>query len=155
YSGEATISLLSGPAGASFTPVTVSVSGGLAVFNGPSLGQLSNGTNYVFKVSFTGLPAPTTKPVDVVAPTPGLANYSALPFAGSIRGAAVSAALDGSPTSVITLSMSSLPYGITEGELSLFNFNGGSGSKTIDIVGQGEFHSVVSAGGTSRVFEVI
>ena len=56
YSGDATLTLESGPAGASFTPVTVPVSSnGLAVFAGLSLSQLSDGTDYVFQVSLTGL----------------------------------------------------------------------------------------------------
>ena len=43
YTGTATLSLVSGPAGATFTPVTVPVSDGLAVFDGLSLSQLSDG----------------------------------------------------------------------------------------------------------------
>ena len=55
YSGTATLSLVSGPAGASFTPVTVSIVGGLVVFSDLSLNQLSSGTDYVFQVSMNGL----------------------------------------------------------------------------------------------------
>ena len=154
YNGTtATLSLLSGPAGASFTPVTVSITNGLAVFSGLSLSQLSSGTDYVFTVSMTGLTSTTTDPVDVIAPSAGVSNYYPLPFDASMRDAIVSADFDGSPTSALTLSISLLPYDITNGELSLFN--GASGSKTITIAGQGSSNSIFDAGGTSRVFEVI
>ena len=81
-----------------------------------------------------------------------MSNYYPLPTGADMRVAAC-ADFDGSPTSVITLSISALPYQINSGELSLFN--GASGLKTIDVVGQGEGSSIVDAGGTSRVFEVI
>ncbi len=68
----------------------------------------------------SGLNAVTT-PVDVVAPTAGVANYYPLPFDSDIRNAIVSADFDGAPTSVITLSNSSLHYAITGGDLALFN----------------------------------
>ena len=54
---------------------------------------------------------------------------------------------------MITLSVSTLNYDISAGELPLFN--GASGSKTISIVGQGPSNSIFDAGGTSRVFEII
>ena len=69
-----------------------------------------------------------------------------------IRNAVLSADFDGAATSIITLSISTLPYAITAGELALFN--GASGTKTIDVVGQGWSSSVINAGGTSRDFEV-
>ena len=157
YSGTATLSLASGPSGASFTPVTVTMTGGEAIFDDLSLSQLSDGTDYVFRITLTnpssGSMSTTTDPVAVVGPTAGVSNYYPLPTGADMRVAVLSADFDGSPTSVITLSDSALPYQINSGELSLFN--GASGSKTIDIVGQGEGSSIVAAGGTSRVFEVI
>ena len=152
YTGTATLSLLSGPAGATFTPVTVPVSDGLAVFAGLSLSQLSNGTDYVFQVSISGADVRDHRPrrrgrpdrrgeqllsaaVRHAAPTPATASATR----------SSSADFDGSPTSVITLSISTLPYDITTGELALFN--GASGTKTIDVVGQGESNSVIDAGG--------
>ncbi len=153
YTGNATLSLVSGPAGVSFNPVAVSVTNGLAVFSGLSLSNLSAGTDYVFRVMMDRLNAVTTESVDVVAPTAGVANYYPLPFDSDIRNAIVSADFDGAPTSVITLSNSSLHYAITGGDLALFN--GAGGSKTISVIGQGNTDSVLDAGGTSRVFEVI
>ena len=153
YSGSATLSLATGPAGASFTPVTVSTSGGLAVFSGITLGQLSAGTPYDFQVSSGVFTPANVDPMSIVPPTAGVSNYYPLPFDASIRGAVLSADFDGSSTSVITLSISTLPYAIDKGELPLFN--GAGGSKTIEVVGQGEGSSDVDAGGTSRVFEVI
>jgi hypothetical protein len=155
YSGTATLSLLSGPAGASFTPVTVTVGGsGLAVFDDLSLGQLSSGTDYVFQVAFSGLSTSTSDPVDVVAPTAGVSDYYPLPLVGfyDLYNAVIDADFDGSPTSVITLSISTLPY--ATGSVGLDLFNGASGNKTIDLVGQGAYSSVVNAGGASRVFAI-
>ncbi len=152
YSGTATLSLVSGPPGASFTPVTVTVSNGLAVFDDLSLSKLSSGDDYDFQVTMSGLTTADANPVDVIAATAGVSNYYPLPFDADIRGAILNADLDGSPTSVVTLSISSLPYDITKGELTLFN--GASGSKTISIAGQGSSNSIIDAGGTSRVFEV-
>ena len=70
--------------------------------------------------------------MDVVAPTAGVSNYYPLPFAtGPYAGyglldAVLSADFDGSATSVITLSISTIPYQVTTGELDLFNGAGGS-----------------------------
>ena len=153
YSGTATLSLVSGPAGASFTPVTVSIVRRPRGFLRPFADHLSNGTDYVFQVSMNGLSSATTDPVDVVSPRAGVSNYYPLPFDNSIRGAVLSADFDGSPASVITLSVSTLNYDISAGELPLFN--AASGGKTISIVGQGASSSIVDAGGTSRVFEII
>ncbi len=125
YSGTATLSLASGPSGASFTPVAATVTGGEAVFGDLSLSQLSDGTDYVFRVTLTnsssGSMSTTTDPVDVVGPTAGVSNYYPLPTDADLRGAVLDADFDGSPTSVITLSDSALPYPVTSGELSLFN----------------------------------
>ena len=154
YTGTATLSLLSGPAGATFTPLTVSIVGGMVVFSDLSLNTVSDGTDYVFQVSMNGLSSATTDPVDVVAPTAGVSNYYPLPFENSIRGAVLSADFDGSSTSVITLSVSILNYDISAGELPLFN--GASGNKTIcdRRPGHGRTRSSTPEG-TTRVFEII
>src|SRR5262245_24828041 len=55
YSGTATLTLASGPSGATFPPITIPVSGAPAVFAGLTLGTLSNGTDYQFQVSMSGL----------------------------------------------------------------------------------------------------
>ena len=90
------------------------VTDGLAVFDGLSLSQLSDGTDYVFQVTFTGLsvlerPTPWTwsrrRPgwpttTRCRSHRPATARYAAV----------LSADFDGAATSVITLSISTLPY---------------------------------------------
>ena len=88
FGGTATIALASGPAGAVFAPVTVSVTNGLAVFDGLSLSQLSGGTDYTFHITFSNPLGPTltTNHVDVAAPaTPGVGVYYPLPIDSSLR----------------------------------------------------------------------
>ncbi len=158
YSGTVTLSLLSGPPGAVFTPISIPISNGLAVFDDITLGTLSNGTDYQFQVSATGLSPVNTDPVDVVAPTAGVTNYYPLPFdtgpyAGwGLPSAVLGADFDGSPVSIVTLSISTIPYEDSVGSLPIFN--GGGGPKTFVLVGQGESNSVVSAAGPNRVAEV-
>ena len=151
YSGTATLSLKSGPAGASFTPVTVAIINGLAVFDDLSLGQLSAGTHYVFQVSMAGLTSATSDPVDAVGPTAGVANYYPLPFDSSIRNDILDADFDGATTSVVTLSISLLNYEITAGELSLFDGASGQDDRHRRA---GRLELGHRRRGTSRVFEV-
>ncbi len=93
-----------------------------------------------------------------ISPTAGVSNYYPLPFASGpfagwgLPSAVLSADFDGSPTSLITLSISTLPYEANAGELPFFN--GGGGPKTIDVVGQGAPNSVITGGGNNRVAEV-
>ena len=154
YTGDATLTLLE-RAGrrhvhASHRPER----DGLAIFDGLTLSQLSGGTDYVFQVSFAGLDAIDDRPRRRGGADPGVANYYPLPFDYGNYGYARDAVLpptSTAPTSVITLSISSLPYAINNGELPLFN--GAGGSKTIDIIGQGDrTRSSAPAGraGTSR-----
>ena len=53
FSGTATLSLVGGPSGATFTPVTVPVVNGEAVFSGLQLSW--KGTGYQFQVTIPGL----------------------------------------------------------------------------------------------------
>jgi hypothetical protein len=151
YTGVATLSLVSGPAGASFTPVSVLATKGMAVFDDLALSK--KGT-YVFQVSMTGLTSTTTNPVAVIAPTAGVGNFYPLPFDSSLRAAVNAADFNTFAVNIITLSISSLPYVVSAGQLLIDNTSG-LPSKALTIVGQGESSSVIDAGGTSRVFEIM
>jgi len=163
FSGSATISLESGPAGATFTPVTVPFSDGLAVFDGLSLSQLSNGTDYVFQISVNkGTTLLTTltsdnggpNPVDVAtAANPTVGVYYPLPVDSSLHRDINLADSDNFPTDNIYL-VYSTPFQLTSGELLIQNTSPQS-SKTISILGQGEATSVITAGQTSRVFDIV
>ena len=160
YSGTATLSLVSGPAGASFTPVTITVSNGLAVFDGLSLSTLSNGTDYKFAVAMSGLTSADADPVDAIAPTPGVGNFYPLPFdAGAYSNFSLRTAIntanangDNDTSYIITLSVSLIPYTVDDGQLEIMNFT--SRPEVLTIVGQGTSSSVIDAGGTSRVFAI-
>src|SRR5262249_6106908 len=80
YNGTATLTLASGPNGASFTPVTAPVTHGIAVFQGLSLSQKGNG--YTFQVAMTHLASTTTNPVSVTNPKNGVGYFYPLPFDG-------------------------------------------------------------------------
>ena len=158
YTGTATLAVASGPSGASFTPLTVPVSDGIAVFDGLSLGQLSGGTGYVFKVSMSHLSSTKVNPVNVVAPTTGVQNSYPLPIYSSAHNlyAAIQAADTNSyAINIITLSMSSLPYDASHGQLLIENNSIKTSSKSITIVGQGQASSVIDAAFANRLFEII
>jgi hypothetical protein len=158
YTGTATLTLVSGPT--SFPPVTVSISNGLAVFDGLSLSKLSSGTDYDFAVAINGLTPADADPVDAIGPTSGVGNLYPLPFdAGSYSNYSLRTAIDtanmnaDSDTSyIITLSVSLIPYTVNAGQLEIENLT--SKPEALTIVGQGSSSSVVDAGGTSRVFEI-
>ena len=153
YDGTATLSLASGPNGASFTPVTVPVTDGMAIFTNLSLGN-KKGSGYTFRVSMTSLAASLTTPVAVVAPQAGTGYFYPIPLSNSLGSSVAAADSNSLANEIITLSVSSIPYSVTGGQLLIEN---GSAlkSKSITIVGQGESSSVVSALSTSRVFEIV
>ncbi len=151
YSGTATISMLSGPAGASFTPVSVPVTDGRAVFQELSL---STKGVYTFRVAMTGLASSHTNPVTVINARAGTGYFYPLPIGNSLGTDVAAADSNGFASNIIMLSISSLPYMVTGGQLVV---NNGSSlkSKSFTIVGQGESSSVINAGSTSRVFEIV
>ena len=109
---------------------------------------------YKFQVAMTGLASTTTNTVAVTAPKSGVGYFYPLPLDNSL-GAAVAAADSNSDASnIITLSVSSIPYPVTDGQLLVDN-SSSLKSKTLTIVGQGETSSVINAGSTSRVFEIV
>ena len=138
FNGSATISLLSGPTGATFTPVTVPVTDGVAVFDGLSLSQLSDGTDYVFQITTTlptvGEVSTTTSPVDVAtAATPSVSNYYPLPLDSSLRGDIGAADADGSATDNILWIYQTF-YPINNGQIDIDNASDLPG-KTLNMVG--------------------
>ena len=64
FDGTATLTLVSGPAGAKFTPVTAPVSDGTVVFQGLSLSKIGGG--YKFQVAIDGLTSTNTNTVNRV-----------------------------------------------------------------------------------------
>ncbi len=151
YSGTATLSLASGPHGATFTPVTAPVVNGQAVFSGLELSKLGSG--YQFQVTIAGLSSATatTSMVSVTNARHGVGYFYPLPTEGSVQAAIDAAESDGLATSVIKLSASTVPYAITAGPL-VIQPSGASG--TLTIVGQGPSSTVISGSQTNRVFEI-
>ena len=152
YNGTATLTLASGPSGATFTPVTVPVTDGMAVFQNLSLSK--KGSGYTFQVAMTGLTSATTSPVAVIAPKSGVGYFYPLPLANSLEAAVAAADSNSDASNIITLSVSSIPYPVTGGQLVIDN-SSSLKSKTFTIVGQGESSSVIDAESTSRVFEIV
>ena len=152
YDGTATLTLATGPSGATFKTVTAPVIDGKAVFSNLSLTKKGGG--YTFKVAMTGLTSTVTSPVAVIAPQAGTGYFYPLPVSNSLGADVAAADTDTFATNVITLSVSSIPYSVTGGQVVIDN---GSNlrSKTFTIVGQGESTSVINAESTGRVFEVV
>ncbi len=153
YNGSATLTLASGPSGATFTPVTVPVSDGLAVFTNVSLGS-KKGSGYTFRVSMTGLPSTLTNPTVVVAPQSNTGYFYPFPLSNSLGTAVAAADANGFASEVITLSVSSIPYAVTGGQLLIQNTSTQK-SKSFTITGQGESSSIISALSVSRVLEIV
>ena len=153
FNGTATLSLASGPSGASFTPVSVPVVDGLAVFSNVSLGN-KKGSGYVFRVAMSSLASSTTSAVAVVAPQAGTNYFYPLPVSNGLGIAIAAADSNSFATNVITLSVSSLSYTVTGGQLVVDN-SSILKSKSFSILGQGESSSVIDAQSTSRVFEIV
>ncbi len=157
YSGTATLSLVSGPAGATFTPVTVPVSSGIGIFDGISLPTLSNGTPYQFQVVIssggTTLATLQPTPVDVASPAVnGTAVYYPLPLDQSLRNDFALAGSNSDPSSVINL-VYATPYTESAGQILVSNSSGLS-TKSIQVIGQGSAASVINTTGPNRLFVV-
>ncbi len=153
YNGTATLTLASGPSGATFKPVTVPVTDGLAVFPNLSLGS-KKGSGYTFRVSMTSLASSLTTPTAVVAPQSNTAYFYPFPFSNGLNTAIAAADSNGDANEVITLAVSSVPYEVTAGQLLIEN-SSSLKSKSFTITGQGETSSVIAALSTSRVFEIV
>jgi len=157
YEGSATISLVSGPAGANFTPQTVQFSGGTALFNSLSLNVVSQATPYVFQIvvgSQAGtLDTVVTTPVYVTtAATPGVAAYYPVPLDQSLRGDIGSTQLDSEATNDIYL-VYSTAFPIVDGQILLQN-PVPSSPKLLNFLGQGQSTSVITSDYTNRLFEI-
>ncbi len=151
FDGTATLTLVSGPAGATFTPVTAPVSNGTVVFQGLSLCKIGSG--YKFQVTIDGLTSTTTNTVTVTAAKPGVGYFYPLPIANGLAAAVAAADSNNDSTNIITLAVTSIAYPLS-GELLVDN-SSDLRSKALTIVGQGETTSVIDAGGASRVFEIV
>ncbi len=152
YDGTATLTLAAAPGGATFAPVTVPVVDGLAVFSNLSLGK--KGSGYTFRVTMSGLTPATTNPVSVTTAQAGTGYFYPLPISNSLAADVAAADTDGDASNIITLSVSSLPYEVTDGQLVVYN-DSSLKSKSFTFVGQGESSSVIDAESTSRVFEIL
>jgi hypothetical protein len=107
FSGSATISLSSGPAGASFTPFSVPVTNGVAVFDQIQLSTVDPTTPYFFDLSTVASGSPvtaTTAGVTVnVAATSGTQVYYPLPAAESLQFAVPDGDTNSDPLNIINL----------------------------------------------------
>jgi hypothetical protein len=136
FSGTATISLSSGPAGAAFTPMTVPVTGGLAVFDQIQLSTVDPSTPYVFDLLTTVAGSPVSIATDGVtvnvAATSGTSFYYPLPVAASLQLAINNSDTNSDPTDIINLVYLS-GYPVT----STVDINNAAGlpSKTLQILG--------------------
>jgi parallel beta-helix repeat protein len=152
YSGTATLSLATGPSGATFTPVTVPVTDGVAIFQNLSLPK--KGSGYTFNVTMTGLNSITTSPISVFSPNSGVGYFYPIPVAGSLEAAVAAADSNSDSSNIITLSPSTIPYPATTGQLLVEN-SSSLNSKSFTIIGQGASSSVITAGSLNRVFEIV
>ena len=117
YTGTATLSLVSGPAGATFTPVTVPVIDGLAVFYGLSLSS-TKGSGYIFQVAMTGLTSTDHQPRRRGRPDGRGGQLLSAPRSTTAWGpTSPRPTRMASATNIITLSVSSIPYAVTAGQL--------------------------------------
>ena len=153
YNGTATLSLASGPSGATLHAGVRPGHRRPGGLHEPVAEQEGHG--YTFQVAMTGLTSTDHQPRRRDRPDSrgGLLLSAAL--VDNSLGAAVAAAdSNGDASNIITLSVSSIPYTVTGGQLVIDN---GSNlkSKTFTIVGQGESSSVIDAESTSRVFEIV
>ena len=101
FDGTATLTLMSGPAGATFTPVSAPVSDGTVVFQGVSLSKIGSG--YKFKVTIDGLTSTTTNSVTVTAAKSGVGYFYPLPIANGLSAAVAAADSNNDSTDIITL----------------------------------------------------
>ena len=119
YDGTATLTLATGPSGATFKTVTAPVIDGQAVFSNLSLTK--KGSGYTFKVAMTGLTSTVTSPVAVIAPQAGTGYFYPLPVSNGLGADVAAADTDSFASNVITLSVSSIPYSVTGGQLVIDN----------------------------------
>ncbi|MGO9914062.1 MAG: choice-of-anchor Q domain-containing protein [Isosphaeraceae bacterium] len=157
YEGNATISLVSGPAGANFTPQTVQFSSGVALFNSLSLNQVSQSTPYVFQIVVASqagtLDTVVTDPVYVTTKaTAGVAAYYPVPLDQSLRADIGSTQDDSQATNDIYLVYSS-PFPIVDGQILLQN-PVPSEPKVLNFLGQGQSASIITSNYTNRLFEI-
>ena len=156
FTGTAEISLASGPAGFTFTPVTVPVSSGVAVIDGLSLDEVSS-TPYVFNIVVKGgqltFPTLTTSPVTVTPAAPaGTGVYYPLPVDSSLRNDFTAAGSNADPINNLLL-VYDASYAISQGQILLRNNT--TSNKTIQVLGMGEGKSVITADGTSRDLDIV
>ena len=157
FNGTAKLSLISGPAGVTFSPVTIPVTNGVAVFDGLTLDQIS-ATPYVFQIDVTAgnkaFASLTTDPVLVTtAATPGVGVFYPLPVDVSLRNDFSAAGSNANPTNNLLLVYDD-DYELTQGQIVLQNTSG-MANKTIQMLGQGAGKSVITANGSSRDFEIL
>ena len=157
YNGSVSLTLVSGPAGASYSG-SVTAKNGVAVFDGLNFSEI--GSNYQVEATAAGVSNVDSDIFSVVTnPTPLAGSYYPATSDASLRAAIDAADADGFASDTIyleagiyTLTNSSL------GELVLQN-TGGPVSKTITIVGQGPGQTTIepstNTGFGSRDFEVI
>ena len=158
YSAMATISLLSGPAGVTFTPVTEPVTNGTGLLDGLTLNVQSSGTPYVFKIvigTSSGVFATLdTTGVTVTAPaSTGTGVFYPVPVDQSIRNDFTMGEADSNSIDNYLL-VYNADYEISQGQIVLQN-NSAMPNKTIEVSGMGEGQSVVTADGTSRDFDIL
>ena len=102
----------------------------------------------------TGLASASTNPVTVTSAKSGTGYYYPLPVSSSLGTDVAAADSNRLASNIITLSISSIPYAVTDGQLVIDN-SSSLESKSFTIVGQGESSSVINAEATSRVFEIV
>ncbi len=157
FGGSATISMVSGPAGATFTPETVQMSGGMGVIDGLTLNIVSS-TPYVFQISVLAGKNPfmnlTTDPVTVTPAAPtGTGVFYPLPVGVSVRSDFTAAGANSDSINNLLL-VYDANYDVSGGQIVLQNTSQ-LGNKTINVTGMGEGKSVFNAGGQNRDFEIL
>jgi hypothetical protein len=155
FDGTMTISLASGPAGATLSgTLTATAYHGVAVFDGLSLSQLGNG--YTLQIS-SSFPTIATEPFDVIAnPTPWQGTFYPVPTDASLRAAINQADSDSFAFNTILLSASSyLLSNTTAGEIVINNPSSLPG-KTLTITGQGQASTIIGSvfNWQDRIFEI-
>ena len=160
FTGTAEISIESGPSGGTLSgTTTVSFSDGLAVFDGLSLDQLSNGTDYtlsiqVFDQNGQLFDTITSDPINVAtAATSGIGVFYPLPLDSSLHRDVNLADSNSDPTDILYL-VYPTAFALSSGELVVENTSALT-NKSISIIGQGENASIITANQTSRVFDIV
>jgi hypothetical protein len=137
FSGTAALSMASGPAGASFTPVTAPFHDGVAVFDGLSISTLTAGTDYTLKISATlpgaGLQSTTTDSVNVATATNGVAVSYPLPLESSLRGDIMADETSATAKDIVEL-VYPTAYPVSSGAIVIKNMSK-SPAKSISILG--------------------